>query len=216
MFRKAQILIGVIIVISINSAGRVVFAGEPWAPTSGYSSVNQEKAYNYFYFSNIEGVYSDIETYEHETQVYNTQFADYAGRWSSNLPEDYYDTPFLDEIDNFTIGSAQASDLKSNTRYYTYMKLKKGNSSDCTGCCSYHEGVCCSGGTTMCCDGTPLSQTCVSKGCNQCLNISTVRIKGQKGHRVPSWCYSTWCIYADATTSSMCTLAAPGYQSWAY
>lgn len=216
MFRKVQISIGLIILISINFTGSAVFAGEPLAPYSGYSSVNQDKAYNRFYFSNVEGLYSDIETYEHETQVYNTQFADYDGYWSSNLPRAYYDTPFLDEIDNFTVGSAQASDLQSNKQYYTYMALKKGNNSDCTGCCSYHGGVCCSGGTTMCCNGTPLSQTCISKGCNQCLNISTVRIKGQKGHRVPSWCYSTWCIYPDATTSSMCTFTAPGYQSWSY
>lgn len=216
MFKKALILIASAVIISITSTDKAALAGEPWAPTSGYSSVNQEKAYNYFYFSNIEGVYSDIGTYEHETQVYNTQFADFTGYWSSNLPKKYYDTPFLDEIDNFTIGSMQASDLKSGTRYYTYMELKKGNSSDCTGCCSYHGGVCCNGGTTMCCDGTSLSQTCVSKGCNQCLNISTVRIKGQKGHRMPSWCYSTWCIYADATTNSMCTFTAPAYQNWSY
>lgn len=39
-----------------------VKAGEPWAPNRGYSSVNQEKAYNNFYFSSIEGQYSDIET----------------------------------------------------------------------------------------------------------------------------------------------------------
>jgi hypothetical protein len=100
MFKKVLILIAIAVIISITSAGKAVLAGEPWAPTLGYSSVNQEKAYNYFYFSNIEGVYSDIETYEHETQVYNTQFADYDDYWSSNLPRKYYDTPFLDEIDN--------------------------------------------------------------------------------------------------------------------
>lgn len=93
-----QILIGLIIVISINSTGRIVFAGEPWAPYLEYSSVNQDKGYNSFYFSNIEGIYSDIDTYEHETQVYNTQFADYDGYWSSNLPRKYYDTSFLIEI----------------------------------------------------------------------------------------------------------------------
>ncbi|HBL39390.1 TPA: hypothetical protein DDZ10_01840 [Candidatus Uhrbacteria bacterium] len=37
----------------------------------------------------------------------------------------------------------------------------------------------------------------------------SVNIKGQKGHRTPSWCYSTWCIFADATTSSMDTYFAP-------
>ncbi len=28
---------------------------------------------------------------------------------------------------------------------------------DCQGCCSWHGGVCCTGGVTMCCDGKPLS-----------------------------------------------------------
>lgn len=36
-----------------------------------------------------------------------------------------------------------------------------------------------------------------------------VRIKGQLGHRSPSWCYSTYCIFADATTQSMTTFTAP-------
>lgn len=193
-----------------------LWAGEPWAPTHGYSSVNQQKTYNNFYFSSVEGNFTEEQTYEHETQVYNIQFADYAGYWSSNLPSAYYDTPFLDDIDNFTVGSAQASNIASNKQYYTYMALRKGNNSDCKGCCSDHGGVCCSNGTTACCDGSPLSSTCVAKGCNQCLNVSTVRIKGQLGHRIPSWCYSTWCIYADATTSSMCVLTAPSYQNWTY
>ena len=39
---------------------------------------------------------------------------------------------------------------------------------DCQGCCSYHGGVCCTGGVTMCCDGSPLSDTCRNKGCNAC------------------------------------------------
>lgn len=209
----------------LQSIARVVFvalishqaqAGESWAPSSGYSSVSQQKAYNNFHFTGVEGNYMDVETYEHETQVYNVHFADFNGYWSSHLPSAYYDTPFLDDIDNFTIGSAKASDVVSNRQYYTYMALKKGNSSDCVGCCSDHGGVCCNSGVSMCCDGTSLSATCTAKGCNQCLNESVVRIKGQKGHRVPSWCYSTWCIYADATTPSMCVLQAPAYQSWTY
>ncbi len=43
---------------------------------------------------------------------------------------------------------------------------------DCRGCCSWHGGVCCTGGITMCCDGTPLSDTCVAKGCNACWSSS--------------------------------------------
>jgi len=39
---------------------------------------------------------------------------------------------------------------------------------DCQGCCSYHGGVVCRNGVTMCADGTPLSTTCQSKGCNVC------------------------------------------------
>lgn len=39
---------------------------------------------------------------------------------------------------------------------------------DCRGCCSHHGGVTCTDGQTMCKDGTALSQTCRSKGCNKC------------------------------------------------
>lgn len=48
-------------------------SGEPWAPSSGYSSVNQQRTYNFFYYYNIEAMYAENETYEHETQVYNDQ-----------------------------------------------------------------------------------------------------------------------------------------------
>ena len=39
---------------------------------------------------------------------------------------------------------------------------------DCQGCCSYHGGVVCVDGVTMCIDGTPLSATCINKGCRVC------------------------------------------------
>lgn len=191
-------------------------AGELWAPTSGYSSVDQSKAYNNFYFTTMGDRYTGSESYEHETQVYNDSFSDYDGYWSSNLPGKYYDTPFLDNIDNFTIGSARASEIKNNLRYYTYMALRKGNNSDCRGCCSSHGGVICSNGMSQCADGTPLSATCTAKACNQCLNTATVRIKGQLGESVVPGCNSTWCIFATATTQSMCTLKAPQYKSWSY
>lgn len=194
-----------------------LFAGEPWAPISGYSSVNQTRAYNKFVFGPlIGGQYADNETYEHETQVYNNHFADYDGYSRSNMPEWYYDTPFLDGIDNFTVGSAKATDLKVGVTYWTTMALRKGNNSDCQGCCSKHGGVVCEGGASFCADGTPLSKICASKGCNQCFNYSTVRIKGQRGHSVIPGCTSTWCIFPDATTGTMCLLNAPQYKSWAY
>ncbi len=196
-----------------------VFAGEPWAPISGYSSVSQDGAYNRFKFRLLDGQYGADETYEHETQVYNKKFADYAGDWSSNLPAKYYDTTFLDvlnpeAVDNFTIGSARAEDLQGEVNYYTFMDLKKGT--NCKGCCSSHGGVVCNGGVSQCADGTSLSVICALKGCSQCFNTALVRIKGQRGHTIIPGCTSTWCIFPDATTDTMCLLSAPQYKSWEY
>lgn len=142
---------------------------EYWAPYGGTSTVTQSMIYQTFYFNNPSPSESN-STYEHETQIYDSNFADYNDYWCSNLPNAYYDTPFLDDkdIDNFTIGSAQASSIEINKMYFTYMSLKGGPSSS-----------------------------------------ATVRIKGQKGYRFPSWCYSTWCIYREATTDSMITFTAP-------
>lgn len=205
-----------IALIVLGAAVSLVFGGELWAPASGYSSVNQSKTYNRFIFVSPSGQYGDDDSYEHETQVYNNDFADYDGYWSSSLPAKYLDTPFQDDIDNFTIGSAKAADLEDGKYYYTYMALRKGNNSECQGCCSTHGGVVCINGISQCADGTSLSSTCMDKGCNQCLNEATVRIKGQRGHSVVPGCTSTWCIFADATTGTMCLLKAPQYKNWAY
>lgn len=50
----------------------------------------------------------------------------------------------------------------------------------------------------------------------QSATSALVRIKGQKGHRTPSNCYTTWCVFADATTGSMATYTAPSGMSWQY
>lgn len=147
---------------------------ELWAPYGGTSDVNQSYTYQTFYF-NVAGAFGSTSTYEHETQVYDKNFADYNNYWSSNLPNAYYDTPFADTLDNFTVGSAQASSIITYTQYFTYMALRPGSASS-----------------------------------------ATVRIKGQKGFRSPSWCYSTWCIWPEATTSSMTTFIAPAGMSWQY
>ena len=157
-----------------NSAIVKSASHESWAPYAGVSGVNQMRTFQTFYFDNTND-FGSTSTYEHETQVYNKNFADYDGYWSSNLPRAYRDTQFLDTIDNFTVGSAQASSIQTNSQYFTYIGLHAGSASS-----------------------------------------ATVRIKGQKGHRWPSWCYSTWCIFADATTSSMSTFMAPGGMSWWY
>ena len=116
------------VVLSLMCISPNMFTGEPWTPVTGYSSVNQSKTYNKFTL--LGGQYDDSDTYEYETQVYNNAFADYDGYWSSSLPGKHYDTPFLDAIDNFTIGSARASELEDGKYYYTYVRLKKGNDSD--------------------------------------------------------------------------------------
>lgn len=48
---------------------------------------------------------------------------------------------------------------------------------------------------------------------NPNVTSSTVRINGQRGHRWPSWCYSTWCIYADETYG-LVQFTAPAGLSW--
>ena len=91
-------------------------AGETWAPYIGYTGIERNYAINYFVFNNTAG-FDRSSTYEHENQVYGREFADYGGYWASNLPYGYYDTPAFDEktIDNFTIGSAEASKIRSET-----------------------------------------------------------------------------------------------------
>ena len=161
-------------VTKLINVAKASYWHEPWAPYAGGSDVQRTYTLQTFYFNNVSN-FGSIDTYEHETQVYNKNFADYAGYRSSNMPSIYYDTPFLDSIDNFTIGTFTASSLKAYTQYYTYMSLRAGSAS-----------------------------------------TATVRIKGQKGHRNPSWCYSTWCVWPDATTLSMATFTAPAGMSWQY
>lgn len=145
-----------------------------WQPNRGSSKVNKSITFQVFYFNNVSAFRSS-DTYEHETQVYNRDFANYANYYSTNLPSGYVDTQLLDNIDNFTVGTPKASELKINTQYYTSMSL------------------------------VPQSAA-----------TATVRIKGQKGYRRPSFCYSLWCVFPSATTDSLVTFTAPisNQRSW--
>lgn len=162
----------------------------PWSPYKGSSVVDQTRTEQYFRFSN-SGVkeFGLKSTYECETQIYNKNFADRekTGHRSS-LPRWYVDTqrcdwgPFADgTVDNFTIGSAEASSIKGETEYYTYIKLKPSS-----------------------------------------VKSATVRIKGQKGHRIIDskyypLRYSEWNINPDSgcTTGSLVTFEAPsGKRNW--
>jgi hypothetical protein len=158
-----------------ESNGTLSTSHESWAPYTGWSKVTQGQTYQEFYFNNLSS-FGSSNTYEHETQVYDRNFADYANYTSSNMPSWYYDTPFLDSIDNFTVGTFHADQLAAYYKYWTYMALKAGS-----------------------------------------VSSTTCHIKGQLGHRSPSWCYSTWCVWADATTGSMAYLAIPNYGvTWTY
>ncbi len=211
--------------LSIVFIASQVFAGELWAPIEGYSSITQKGAYNRFRFTSlVVGQYKENETYEHETQVYNKNFADYAGRWRSDMPAKYYDTqifdfpPFAADIDNFTVGSEKAMDLRDGKNYFTFILLKKGNGSNCQGCCSSHGGVVCSNGVAHCADGKAFSLICVLKGCNECLNKSLVLIKGQRGSFSDNCPFESveLCTDPDDTTNAMCVLNAPANQDWKY
>lgn len=158
-------------------------SSDDWAPSRGTSKVNQNLTYQTFYFrtDNLSKLKTDLTvTYEHETQIYDGNYADYDGYWSSTMPNSYLDTDFGDSssLDNFTIGSSNASSFVEDEKYYTYMSLKAGTSKA----------------------------------------EAYVRIKGQKGHRFPSSCYSTWCIWADATSGSLTKGYTPhaGVNPWHY
>ncbi len=106
--------------------------GERWAPYKGYSKVTQWETYQKFVFNNVDD-FIDISTYEHETQIYDKNFADYANYYSSNLSSAYKDTQVMDgNIDNFTVGTPFADYLNVNFTYWTYMSLRPGTTSSAT------------------------------------------------------------------------------------
>ncbi|MFH1598044.1 MAG: hypothetical protein ABIB97_03150 [Patescibacteria group bacterium] len=148
---------------------------ERWAPYGGQSLIIQAYTYQKFIFNNTSD-FTSLRTYEHETQVYDRNFADYTGYWATNMPYGYKDTSFCDNIDNFTVGCSRAELLTTYRWYWTYMSLRRQSS-----------------GSALC------------------------RIKGQIGHRIFGWCYSTWCIVADATSGTMAYLLLPNYGCcWQY
>ena len=87
-------------------------------------------AWNTFYFNDVS-YYSGWESYEHETQVYDGNFADYDGYANSNMPNWYRDTQVSDDptVDNFAVGTLTPTALSTYTQYYTYMSLRPGTTS---------------------------------------------------------------------------------------
>ena len=149
-------------------------AYESWTPYGGTSDVNKQYSYQRMIWNNTSG-FGASNTYEHETIVYNPGYVKNGPSSSySNLPRAYMDTQFGDSVENYTIGSAEASSIAVNQWYYTYYSLAADSPS---------------------------------------VSSSTVRINGQLGHRFPNSCYSTWCIWADATLG-LVQYSAPAGISW--
>ncbi|MFH1171066.1 MAG: hypothetical protein V1778_00825 [bacterium] len=151
---------------------------ERWAPYGGTSEVPRSYTYQSFKFNNMQDFSGGNRTYEHETQIYNRNYANYGGYWATSMPYGYKDTQFGDTMDNFTVGTYRADRLSAYTWYWTYMSLSRQSAS---------SAVC--------------------------------KIRGQIGHRNPSWCYSTWCVWADATTypGQLASLTLPNYGfCWQY
>lgn len=98
---------------------------EWWAPYTGWASVNKSYTYNEFRFNNTS--FGSNQCYEHETNIYNPTYANYAGFWGSNLPMGYYDSydwfANSGHWDTFAVGTLQANALSRYYTYWTYVKL---------------------------------------------------------------------------------------------
>lgn len=154
-----QFCLAAVVLIFAMFFSASVFAREPWAPYWGMSIVNQSETSQWFKFSgSAVKAFSLFQAYEQETQIYNTDFADYADSWWSNLPSAYCDTQACDHwpyangtVDNFTVGTINVQNLKKETVYSTYMKLKAGS---CNSTYTYIKGQKCLGGLKLPYGGT--------------------------------------------------------------
>lgn len=130
-FFKVSLLVVLFLLFVQNVSAR-----EPWAPCNGITKVTQSGTWQSFTFTCDAACKFDFpSTYECETQVYNKKFADYddskANNWGGDLPRKYLDTqasdywPFANsDVENFTVGSAEARLILGKVEYSIYMKLK--------------------------------------------------------------------------------------------
>ncbi len=99
----------------------------------------------------------DYVTYNYDDRHY---FSSTITSWTSNLPNAYQDTTFLDGTDEptYTIGTPNTLNLVPDKEYTTYFRAKNGNYSS-----------------------------------------DTSKANAQRGVRIPSFCYSPWCVFARDT-----------------
>lgn len=131
-FGRIVFIVSMIVFASLSFAA----PASAWEPYKGRSIVDQTQTKQWFTFWNKDaGEFGSKSTYEHETQIYDKKFADCDGRdYISSLPHYYLDTQRCDfyplasnEVDNFTMGSAEANLIKGETEYSVYIKLKPGS-----------------------------------------------------------------------------------------
>jgi hypothetical protein len=81
----------------------------------------------------------DFKTYNYDDKhYYNHKIT----AWSTTMPKGYKDTQFSDKNDEyvFTIGTSDATKLKSNHRYKTYFRTAVGNTGSDTAKVAFQRG----------------------------------------------------------------------------
>lgn len=100
---------------NLNTFLRSSNMNKPWQPYKWSVDINQSYVRNEFYFHNVQA-FNPNRTYEHETQVYDPEYADLDWYWESNMPNSYKDTQALDDIDIFTVSSSDTSSFGALTK----------------------------------------------------------------------------------------------------
>lgn len=105
---------------------------QSWAPYTGTSEVNRSYSYQWFMFNDLSKLGSSMATYEHETHVWDKNYANQTGYWASNMPNAYLDCGNFESVDNFAVGTFTANQLRTYVWYYTYIGLYGQSSSSST------------------------------------------------------------------------------------
>jgi hypothetical protein len=94
-----------------------------WAPYGGTSEVSKYRSYQRFIFNDVSKFGSSMASYEHETHIFDKNYANQTGYWSSSMPNAYLDCGNNDSVDNFAVGTFTANKLRTYTWYDAYIGL---------------------------------------------------------------------------------------------
>lgn len=133
-----------VVVDEPSKTARASKCGDTWKPNTvtlngGYSSTSKSR------YAKVEFKWTSSTrlanlkacpavTLEPDFVTYNYDGKNYLAKmrsWSTNMPSQYvyFDTSFLDSVDEpvYTVGLSDATKLKLNTNYYTYIRTTNGN-----------------------------------------------------------------------------------------